>query len=169
MGIENINSNNSDIEKKVEFQEQDPEIMKYVYDCATRRLEQFYGVDNLTTIEAVRLREIIKEVLRDEREYVQNVEEDAGENPLFGQNMFSVDEEAVARWIHDLYGYRAEDIPSSYVIDGYINCKNGNEADKKLEEMRQKGQTAITLKAFPTEEFKIYFKKVREEAHKQWG
>lgn len=125
------------------------------------KLKERYGVDDLSTIESVRLRDIAKEVLKDGLKYLQSVQDDE----ITGRSMFDLSDETIARWLFYLYGYKLSDIPSTYIVDGYHECENIFEVDSKIEELKRKGKKEFTIEAFPTEEFKHYFKKVREESH----
>lgn len=76
-----------------------------IFERAKKELKETLGVDDLSTIEALRLRKIVQEVnkqLIDEGEGLKNPT-DTGFNPAT---------ESVARWLNELYGINHIDIPT---------------------------------------------------------
>ena len=104
--------------EKLQISAKSPEYNKKVFDNAYQRvqhvLRNFYGVENLSLLEASRLKQIIKEVMGEEADYDKAM--DQGE--VEGTQTFYYLSEVPARWLYELYGIKPEDIPSDYVIQG---------------------------------------------------
>jgi hypothetical protein len=166
--LHNISSKEKN--KIISKPEEDLEFLKVVYDCARKELEEYYGVNDLTPIEAGRLRAIIKDVIKDDVSYDRDIKDNYyKEGGIQGTQVFRVDEEAVSRWMYELYGIKSEDIIATYSINGYITCQNRTELKRKIAELEYASENITTIQTKPTEEFKKHFKKIRQEAHEQWS
>ena len=144
--------------------EQDKTFLSRVYRRSLDSLKKYYGVDDLSPIEASRLRQIIKETIKEEADYEKAV----GSGELEGTQEFSYRAEIPARWLFELYGIKPEDIPSDYKVGDKEIFPDKGRAMNRLNELKYQGQLPF-LQQIPTAEFKKHLKKIREEAHQSWG
>jgi hypothetical protein len=166
--MEEVNKKQNE-DPKVKLMETEKGALKVLYWQSKKWLEDVYGVSDLTTIEAARLRDIIKEVLIDGKAYVDLAQKEGETNPHFGRNMYSLYEEAAGRWLNYLYDLRINDLPSTYLLNDSrykaYHCKDKYELDKKIEELKKRGEKEFVIIPTPTEESKKYIKILRDRAH----
>jgi len=137
-------------------------------EWAKTYLERYFGVTDLSNIEAVHLRNTIEELLpkvEEERRLVL-------EGKMQAMNLAKMEEEAPALWLYNLYGIHPKDIPHVFVVEDDTTDKTytfektmESQARQKLAELEQSGHMAYIEQKIP-QDFKDYLKKVREEAHK---
>jgi hypothetical protein len=90
----------------------------YVYMQWTKdRLHDRLGIDNLSTIEGVRLRQIVQRCMEHQRV-------DAELN-VSGINTIEIDHEAAAIWLWELYGVEEKNIHKDYYVRD-LNTGNGS-------------------------------------------
>jgi hypothetical protein len=82
-----------------EQHEQNDEEFQEWYNAAKDALADHYGVTDLTPIEAVRLQQILREVLEDNAYYIQK--RDSPSEKIADHNIVMPNSEAIARWFLD--------------------------------------------------------------------
>ncbi len=128
------------------------------------------GIDNLSTIEIVRLREFIEECLTQEAQEENWAKR--GKLPLYGiWTCFPIIDEAVTRWLAELYNIDASHIPIVYRIKDSTDEKffeyqgwQAEEYEKKIKELHQLGHN---ISFYPTiaKDFKEYLRRLRAKSH----
>jgi hypothetical protein len=118
-------------------------------ELAKQQLKCVYGIDNLTTIEKVRLHMIIKDTL----------------DTIYKEGIWS----AIAQWLYDLYGIRPEAIPHEYITKDkttgeIFRFKGVPEQWTKENELEEAGHKIESFYGIPND-FKEYLRRLREKAH----
>lgn len=130
-------------------------------------MQMNWGVENLSTIEGVRLRHIVEECLKQQKQDEALV----GQGKLRSDNTFWAGEEAPARWLDELYGINIRDIPRVFIIqDRTAGTSKKYEitekdiAEGKLRELEEQGHKVDFFMVTP-DDFKEYLRRIREKAH----
>jgi len=133
-------------------------------------LKYQYGVADLTTIELVRLRKVVEELLK------QSIEEEKSEQEGSGTEGHIPNEpkEALSRWLFELYGIKSYDVPYEFILE---ERKTGKEiahyqemekerawADKKQINARKGKKVSLSTERIPAD-FKEYLRRLRAKAH----
>lgn len=142
------------------------ETLAYV-EAVKYRLRRFYGIDKLSNIEAVHLRNIVEELLlrrKNEEELVRQKKE----NPSW---LLNIESEATVLWLIELYGIRPEGIPYTREIKDLTTGEifkyeefEEKEISQKQEELKSEKHDFSDYQVI-SDEFKEYLGKMREKAH----
>lgn len=150
-------------------EEKDPWVQEkqdYI-EWAQRRLERNLGIEKLSTIEGVALRNIVEELIPkyiEERKLIR-------EGRMSMMNLAEIEEEAGALWLHREYGINPKDVPSVFIIeDGTTGESFSFEkveedlAERKLNELSELGHQCDVFMRVP-DDFKEYIRRLREKEH----
>lgn len=140
-------------------------------EIARRAMEDMWGIEDLTNIESFHLRHITEDCVK------QYVEEEAlqkeGKLKDPSANRIHLPYEITLRWLYELYSISKNElnIHTSKVIWSLVdNSKYEFDRDddvgpqKKIEELRAKGQHSIGELKPVSLEFKEYIRRLREKA-----
>lgn len=124
------------------------------FDCARDFLSKQWGADNLSNIENIRLKTIVRECFSEQ-----------------GRD-FDIGTEAAARWLFESYGINEQDIPNIYVIKDFASDRvldtypidMRDLAKRKEKELNKQGCNVYCDIIIPSD-FKEYLKRLREKAH----
>ncbi|MGA2417845.1 MAG: hypothetical protein ABSF55_01215 [Candidatus Staskawiczbacteria bacterium] len=131
------------------------------------RLKRDFGIEELSNIEGVHLRNIIEETMPQAEKEQQLI----AEEKMWRMLWFDVAEEAAVRWLYQLYGIHEKDIPKVYILEDkntgekfiYQSAEKGD-FEKKREELEDLGHSVWYEIKIP-EDFKEYVRRLREKAH----
>jgi hypothetical protein len=133
--------------------------LKRHYGASVQYLSRWYGVENLTPIEAVHLKKILRECL--------TFDQPKNKGTL---SNFTPWLEAGDRLLYQLYNINQVDVPTwravtdkegnRYVYERWEEAK----AEKKIDELSESKQLRST-KYTVTDDFKEYLRRLRERAH----
>lgn len=136
-------------------------------EWAADKLKITLGVDNLSTIEGVYLRNAVERLM-------PKIKEEkilAREGKMSSLNITEFEDEAAALWLYDMYGIHIKDIPRIYLIDDETENQtykfertSRGEAKKKYQELESKGHDVYFRSTIP-DDFKEYVHRLRENAH----
>lgn len=137
-------------------------------EWARAYLERYFGVNDLSDIEGVHLRNTVEQLLpkvEQEREMVL-------EGKMEAMNFAEMEEEAPALWLYNLYGIHPKDIPHVLIVEddttGQTQTFEMTMKDRAREleaDLQAQGHRAYIIKKIP-QDFKDYLKHIRQEAHK---
>ncbi|MGD0577093.1 MAG: hypothetical protein ABSA74_03405 [Candidatus Staskawiczbacteria bacterium] len=142
-------------------------IFRYT-EWARNFLKKNFGVEDLSNIEGVSLRNVVEKLLPkidEERMLVQ-------EGKMSAIQFAEIEEEAAALWLYEDYGIHPEAIPMVFIVEDETDGKKyqfekimEKEAREKYSELDKQGHNVYLLHRVP-DDFKNYLKKIREDAHK---
>ncbi len=128
-------------------------------------MQEIYGIDNLSDIEGVRLREIVQRV---EQELDESRSEEAGK--FSNGKEIDLTADVISTWLLELYEININDVKWRTTLTdaktGEVKYKNlsNSEYEKKRDELALSTR-AYGVESKVDEEYKEYLRKVREEAH----
>ena len=136
------------------------------FEWAKGELYKHLEVDNLSNIEAFRLRKIVGECIKQK----EHEDELGKQGRMRGPQMITLSPEAARRWLWELYGIHWDDVPTIFLIKDKTTGKtykyyNRQEEDKKYEELEAQGHDVNSYTRIPGH-FKEYIHRLREKAHK---
>jgi len=141
------------------------EVAFYV-ECAKDNLK-YFGVENLSNIEGVRLRNTVERLLPQyklEKESVKNGE-------LSPATAFDIGEESAVLWLYENYGIHEKDIPRIYTLEDITDEKkytfevlHKDSALAKQRELKKQNHKTMLYFTVP-DDFKEYLQQKRDEAH----
>lgn len=160
------------LEEKIELSEEKKEVLG-VFENAKKLLADAYGVENLSNIEAFRLRKLVEQCLKQNKQEIE-LEDKGRMNSVYGIEPYI---EAPARWLWESYGIHDDDIPweiiltdedtgKRYKYSGSIKKQRdiGKEMRKKLDKLEKEGHDCDWESGIP-DSFKEYIRRLREKAH----
>jgi hypothetical protein len=146
-------------------------------EMCQRYLKKYFGVDNLSMIEGVRLRKILEQcIIREDRETRLAYKEEIRRDMVISANL-----EAISQWFFDLYGFNVLDIPELIVVRDditgqifrFVGKTRIGELIEKKAELKELGHTFSVDKLIPfsardglcTDDLKEYIRRLRARAH----
>ena len=150
-------------------EEKDPWVQEkqdYI-EWAQRQLEKKLGIEKLSTIEGVALRNIVEELIPkyiEDRKLIR-------EGKMSIMNLAEIEEEAGALWLQREYGVHPKDVPSVFIIEDNTTGKSfsfekveEDLAEKKFNELSADGHDCFVSSTVP-DDFKEYIRRLREKEH----
>lgn len=149
--------------------EKDPWIQEkqdYI-EWAQRQLEKNLGIEKLSTIEGVALRNIVEELIP---KYIED-KKLICEGKMSIMNLAEIEEEAAALWLNNEYGVNPKDVPSVFIVEDSVTGESfsfekveEDLAEKKFNELSALGHDCNVYSKVP-DDFKEYVRRLREKAH----
>lgn len=137
-------------------------------DYAKTELYHLLGINNLSNIEAFRLRKIMEKCVKQK----EHEEELIDKGKMDNMQMINVAPEAARRWLWELYGIHNDDIPYTYIVEDddtgeIFEYPAGMKklAGEKFEELKQTNHLILRSLRLP-KTFVEYINRQREKAHK---
>ena len=172
---EDVDFEEPDIKTIVQLQREaretnDPKEKIPLYIEAAKRFLSNWGIDDLTTIEAVHLRNIVEKLLPASEEQFTHPEKFGfGDYP--GGLHFDICEESAVQWLFQLYGINQKDVPEVLIIEDLTSGEKykyertmRKKGFKKEHELAKQGHEVDHYNEVP-EDFKEYLRRLREKAH----
>lgn len=137
------------------------------YQHSVETLQMKFDITDLTAIEATHLKRIVKDVLHQHGQIIEQYKKGRISNRAFFN---TIPGEAVARWLYELYGIRPGNVHQNYAIKDITTGevfqfreRYSEEAGDKRHELMGEGHI-IGDKWVVTGSFKEYLRRVRERA-----
>lgn len=169
---EKINPNVQEANQNKDEEEKKKESINYYFTDSREWLKSNWGVDNLSTMEASHLRRIVGECL-DHHDWHMELLKKKEIRP--GIMFASITDEAVARWLDQLYDIKQEHAPRlaitkdlktgetfTYEFQKERRLQSGLfEKEEELNNLGHKFETRVKV----TDDFKEHLQFLREKAH----
>jgi hypothetical protein len=150
----------------------DPKEKVVLYMNAAKKHLATWGIDDLTNIEAVHLRNIVEDLLpkfEEQRKLLPEGKLDFGD--YGGALHFDMCEEAAVQWLFKLYGINRKDIPEIFIVEDLTTGERYSfektmrkEGFVKETELRNQNHEVDHYEVV-SDDFREYIKKIRGKAH----
>lgn len=150
-------------------EEKDPWVQEkqdYI-EWAQNQLTKKLGIEKLSTIEGVALRNIVEELIPKYIEDRQLIRE----GKMSIMNLAEIEEEAAALWLQKEYGIHSKDVPSVFIVEDDTTGESfsfekveEDLAEKKFNELSELGHQCDVFTRVP-DDFKEYIRRLREKEH----
>lgn len=127
-------------------------------------LEEMYLIKDLSTIEELKLRQIIEQCYEQQEKEI--------EAKTDGKWIFDIEVEATERWLRELYGISQDNIPMQHIIRNKTNnelfCFDSKKEYAEIDgRLRDQGiRENYSHYSIPTDDFMEYLRRLREDANK---
>jgi len=142
------------------------EIASYV-EWAKSQLRIIFGIENLSTIEGVKLRNIIESLMPKYKKESEQV----FQGEMNESNFAEMEEEAATIWLYEVYGVHNNNIPWVNIIEDETTGEKytfekllQEKANEKKKELEGQGHEVWMHSKVP-DDFKEYLRRLRDNAH----